>query len=333
MEQKLSFSLVTSQNYPIQLAEDIAHAKKRVLITTMTLVNDCNEVDTIINSLIAVAERGVNVSVSADSMTYLEPRRRLLEMGGRLARAKQAKTLRKKLIDADVDFRWLGETKVGLIGRVHSKWAIVDDIVYSFGGVNLESEGFQNIDYMIKTENHELANFLANEHERIRRADRGGYSPKNRSKDFGNCAVIIDGGRTVRSAIYSRAKELASIAKSTTLVSQYCPSGSLARILKTTDSKLYFNPPEKTRSLNTIVVKSAMAASGLETAYTGDNYLHAKCIIFDMLGGEKIALTGSHNFASLGMLLGTREVALETSDTRLIAELESFISHNVAGDI
>lgn len=333
MEQKLSFSLIAARDYPLELAENIARAKERILITTMTLSNDCTEVDVIVENLGFAAGRGVSVSVSADSMTYLEPREHVLELRHRLARARRASALKKKLATAGISFRWLGETKVGLIGRTHSKWAVIDDVVYSFGGVNLERQSFENIDFMIKTENHKLANFLADEHNRIRSADRGGYSPKNRSKHFDNCTVIADGGQTPRSAIYSRAKELARKSEAITLVSQYCPSGSLARILKSTDSRLYFNPPETTKTLNTIVVRSAMAASGLATAYSGRDYLHAKFIIFEMPGGKKIALTGSHNFASLGVLLGTREIALETDDTELINRLEKFISGNIANDI
>ena len=332
MEQKLSFSIVSAKDYPTRLAEEIANAKTRVLITTMTLSNDCPEVDVIIDSLIFAAKRSVSVSVTADSMTYLEPKEHLLELVGRLDRVKQSKALGRKLRKAGVDFRWLGETKVGLIGRVHSKWAVVDDVVYSFGGVNLDRHSFKNIDYMIRSENHELANFLADAHERIRSADRGGYSLKNVSKEFDNATIIIDGGRAIRSAIYNRAKQLTRSAKNVTFVSQYCPSGSLAKLLKTTNNKLYFNPPETTKTLNTLVIKSAMKLSRFTTSYSKNSYLHAKCMIFEMVGGEKIALTGSHNFASLGILLGTREIALETNDPQLIADLENFISNNIAGD-
>ncbi len=332
MEQKLSFSIVSAKDYPTRLAEEIANAKTRVLVTTMTLSSDCPEVDIIIDNLIFAAKRGVSVSVSADSMTYLEPKEHLLELRGRLKRAQQSKALARRLNEGGVDFRWLGETKVGLIGRVHSKWAIIDDVVYSFGGVNLDSHSFENIDYMVRSENHELANFLANEHARIRSADRGGYSLKNVSKEFDNATIIIDGGQTTRSAIYNRAKQLTRSAKNVTFVSQYCPSGSLAKLLKATNNNLYFNSPETTKTLNTLVIKSAMKLSRLTTSYSKNSYLHAKCMIFDMASGEKIALTGSHNFASLGILLGTREIALETNDPQLIAELESFIANNIVGD-
>ena len=72
-----------------------------------------------------------------------------------------------------------------------------------------------------------------------------------------------------------------------------------------------------------------MLVSGLSTAYTRKRYLHAKCMIFTMSDGTKVALTGSHNFAYSAVLLGTREVALETKDRAVIAQLESFLTSHV----
>jgi cardiolipin synthase len=59
--------------------------------------------------------------------------------------------------------------------------------------------------------------------------------------------------------------------------------------------------------------------------YTKEAYLHAKFIIFEMTDGRKIALTGSHNFVNGGVLLGTREIALQTENPQVIAELEGFL--------
>ena len=48
-----------------------------------------------------------------------------------------------------------------------------------------------------------------------------------------------------------------------------------------------------------------------------------------MPNGNKIAITGSHNFMFGSVVLGTREVALETSDTAIIAQLEKFFKNHV----
>ena len=43
-----------------------------------------------------------------------------------------------------------------------------------------------------------------------------------------------------------------------------------------------------------------------------------------MSGGSKIALSGSHNFMRGSGIMGTREIALETSDPAIIKQLEAF---------
>jgi cardiolipin synthase len=48
-----------------------------------------------------------------------------------------------------------------------------------------------------------------------------------------------------------------------------------------------------------------------------------------MQDGTKRAITGSHNFAYTGVLLGTREIALETADPTIISQLEEFIAKKI----
>jgi cardiolipin synthase A/B len=49
-----------------------------------------------------------------------------------------------------------------------------------------------------------------------------------------------------------------------------------------------------------------------------------------MPSGEKIAITGSHNFSHSGVMFGTREIGLETSDPLVIDQLEQFHKTHVA---
>ena len=54
------------------------------------------------------------------------------------------------------------------------------------------------------------------------------------------------------------------------------------------------------------------------------NFDPIKFIIFTMPDGEKVTLTGSHNFMRGSGIMGTREIALETSDPDVIKQLEAF---------
>ena len=70
-------------------------------------------------------------------------------------------------------FRWLGQkANMLMTGRTHSKWSIVDDIVYACGGVNMDHESLANIDYMFRFDNKVLADKLSNEQYLIARADK-----------------------------------------------------------------------------------------------------------------------------------------------------------------
>ena len=53
-------------------------------------------------------------------------------------------------------------------------------------------------------------------------------------------------------------------------------------------------------------------------------------MIFTMPDGRKVAITGSHNFVYGGVLLGTREIALETDDPKIVRQLERFFKTYVA---
>ena len=72
-----------------------------------------------------------------------------------------------------------------------------------------------------------------------------------------------------------------------------------------------------------------MIFTGNHSLYTKHQYLHAKFMIFEMNDGQKIAVTGSHNFVNAGVLLGTREIALQTKNLLIIKQLEDFLDNFV----
>jgi cardiolipin synthase len=238
----------------------------------------------------------------------------------------------KRLKAAGVKFAWLGRARMTLFnGRTHSKWCVVDDTSFTFGGVNIYQDGItENIDYMFKIDNNYLADRLSYEQGRIIKAERRSTNYPSVVYELGGNQVLIDGGIIASSVIYRRACELAAKASHILFVSQYCPTGKLARILRTKDTTLYFNRPEQARSFNKVLISISMAVSGLKTSFKKHHYLHGKFIIFTMRNGTKIAITGSHNFAYTGVLFGTREIALETKDPSVIAQLESFFEKHIA---
>ncbi|HET8690270.1 MAG TPA: phospholipase D-like domain-containing protein [Candidatus Saccharimonadales bacterium] len=320
--------LLLPEKYIDEAIKSINQAKSQINILTMSIIDETGS-DKLLEAAKQAAKRGVKVSIAADTFTYTEPQK-----GSRVGdRLIAAQAMQRKLEKAGVKFHWLGRTSFfAAAGRTHSKWCVVDDTVYSFGGVNLNAAGITKwTDCMIRIDDANLAFHLGAEQSRIIKADRAGHP--YRSHWFGNDKdrVLIDGGFVGDSIIYRRACYWAKRSKEVILVSQYCPTGRLSRLIKRVNrAKLYFNHWTNAGLLNRWVIRSGMILSRHDTAYYRRPYLHAKFIIFTLKDGSKVAITGSHNFVFGGVLLGTREVALETTDKRIIKQLEKFHAEQLA---
>jgi cardiolipin synthase A/B len=321
--------LILPQDYVKNATAQIRKAKVRVALLTMVLVHD-SATDELLDALCEAAERGVEVNVAADSFTYTDFQGSYIPTTYRNKRVRDALDMQKRFRAAGATFHWLGRlSMVAFVGRTHIKWCVIDDTVYSFGGVNLDRPSIENTDYMFTVENEELASRIVAEQERIIKADRSGHAYRSHRFGDDDNMVLIDGGFLGDSIIYRRACYWAARATHVTLVSQYCPTGKLSRLLKKVDSDLYFNHWTNAGLLNRFVIRIGMATSKHSTSYHRRPYLHAKFIIFTLPDGKKVAITGSHNFVSGGVLLGTREVALETTNKKIIAQLERFFKEHV----
>lgn len=325
-----TMKLVSPAQYVREATEAVNHAKKRVALLSMVIA-DHTATHPLIEALEKAAERGVDVIVAADVFTFGEVSGGFLPFRYYSPGARKTNRMVKRLKRAGVHFYWLGRGRLTIYsGRTHNKWCVIDDTLFTFGGVNLYGGGIQNIDYMFRHTDKKLADRIIQEQVRIQKAE-------NRSANFpsfmyqqDSMTVLFDGGIIGQSIIYRRAVELAEKATDITFVSQYCPTGKLSRVLKHKNATFYFNRPSQAEGLNRLVIRIGIIMSGLKTSYKKARYLHAKCIIFTFADGTKTALTGSHNFAYTGVLLGTREIALETSDESIISQLETFIANEVA---
>ncbi len=324
-------TLLTAKQYAKDLAGEISRSDKRVYLMSLA-INDDPLTHDIFLELKRAARRGVETNLAADSFTFSE-------FGGYFslfkrykARSLAARNLARELQDAGTTFRWLGGGHKfnPFAGVTHIKWSIVDNTVYCFGGVNLYQGGIEHTDFMLKLVDPGLADELAREQRQIIKADMSPLNYDGHQKKISLGTVYVDNGDRGKSLIYRRACKLAEQAEHIIFVSQYCPSGQLANILKNNSVKIYFNQPENTRFYTRIFIAFAKYRHGLSSLYSKKNYLHAKFMLFEMPDGKKIALTGSHNFSYTGVNFGTREVALETSDPRIYQQLEDFFKENIA---
>lgn len=322
--------LLTPLEYIEIATAHINRAQEHVSFLCM-MVTDDHATDELIDALAAAARRGVTVEVAADTFTYGEIGGHFVPLKYYTKKTRSITTMSKELTKAGVKFTWLGRfSTLPFTGRTHSKCLVVDDTVYSFGGVNLYDESLSYTDYMFQYKDPLLALELRDEIKRLIRADGSNFAYRSHEFSIGKVGtVLIDGGFQGDSIIYRRAVQLARQSKKVLFVSQYCPAGRLSKALKQTETSLYFNPPQRASFWNKVIIRSNMLFSGHKSMYTRKNYLHAKFMIFTMENGEKIAITGSHNFVPGGVIFGTREMALETRDKKVIKQLEAFFKEKV----
>jgi cardiolipin synthase A/B len=321
--------IFTPHAYVNALIKDINHANRRVVLFSHIFGND-ESTKQLITSLCNAASRGVGVEVASDIFTYSK-------MGGwkttPIMADKRIHALRmmaKRFKRSGVKFCWIGQLgPILFAGRMHIKWCVIDDKVYCFGGVNLYEQGLSHSDYMFCCRDAKLGDNIAKEHNRIISANRIGKTHPSYKFSSLNGTVLIDGGRIGDSIIYRRACELAQEAQYITFVSQYCPTGKLGKILQAKGAKLYFTHWRLAHGFDRFLIRTSMAITGYESSYRRNKFIHAKCIIYTMPDGDKVALTGTHNFVRAGVALGTREIALETRSPHAITQLEDFLSMHI----
>jgi cardiolipin synthase len=327
----MDMKLVLPPDYVKQATELVKKAQKRVFLIAMVIA-DHPATHELIEAIEEAAKRGVEVAVTADIFTYGEVSGSFLPVRYYNRDIRAVNKMVKVLKAAGVKFMWLGRARMTLLnGRTHSKWCVIDDTCFVFGGVNMYQLAINdNVDYMFRLDNEKLANRLVYEQGRIAKAERTSTNYPSVAYELDGNTVLFDGGIIAHSVIYRRAIELSREAEHILFVSQYCPTGKLARVFKKSNVSLYFNHPEKADLLNGVLIKISMATSGFKTLYSKrKKYLHAKFIIFTMKDGSKVAITGSHNFAYTGVLFGTREIALETDDSKIVRQLEKFFTEHI----
>ncbi len=322
--------LLSGIDYVADATRRVNDATHRVLLTTLTIADD-HRTEALIDALVAASLRGVAVSVAADVFTYADAAGTFLPTGYRTASWRSSQRLATRLLDAGVDFTWLGrENGLPWRGRTHTKFCVVDDTAYAFGGVNLDRKGVENADFMLRIDDHRLADGLENIYQLIQHMNVRDRGHDSLALQYGPDRVLIDGGTPGDSIIYRRALELAREADQVLLVSQYCPTGELGRILSQRPHELWFNPPRNASPVNRALITASMLSTGHRTLYTSQRYLHAKAMVFLRDNGERVALTGSHNFVEGGVRLGTREIALETTHPGTIDQILDFHAREVA---
>lgn len=212
------------------------------------------------------------------------------------------------------------------MGRNHMKIFIIDDIAW-IGGVNFADGYFKRQDIMVKIKDDAIVDpiarvFMEVHEEKLR------YDEALQTRH--NATLFIDSGHTGKSVILQTAVAMVEKAKANVKVSTaFVPDGKFLKALTDASKRgvvveLVTSLPEKTFGVYRLVNEMSRLSLNLKGLSFRVSYarqpMHAKVLIVD----DTLALFGSHNFLTKGVLMHTAELALQSSNKTLIANLSKF---------
>lgn len=225
---------------------------------------------------------------------------------------------------------------IPMAGRNHNKIFAIDAKIAWIGGVNLSAE-LEGKDIMVKFTKKNIVTAIVNEFLRL---------PKNAKEDLiyhcdKNNDLLIDAGIRGKSIILDEAlRSIDNAKKEIILISQFvadkpiihallkkAKEGISIRII-TGDKHfdLYRKFPDNVFYL--LLKQKIYNNKNIQILHYRGR-VHAKVLEVD----NAIAIFGSHNFVGLGVILGTREIAVKTTDKKLLTQIHSFTNkllHNAA---
>jgi phosphatidylserine/phosphatidylglycerophosphate/cardiolipin synthase-like enzyme len=346
---------------------EMSRASRRILVKTM-FYRKGPLVDRLTAMLAQRAEDGIDTRLDADYYSrlitiveepetsvvdaHVELKHRLYEAGLRIPIVPEAakrrfpnhqaaySEYRKKAAERDGLFRDLSAQGVkithsnepeGLLpylpfyGRNHIKLIVIDDVAY-VGGPNLDDAVLNTVDFMIKITNKNTVEWLSSLFEEMENHQlRNGIFPIDAEN-----TLVLDDGRSHRSACYDYACGLVEAAHDVSLMSGYLPAGRLRKALNRVYARgsgvrlIYTNPAKSGQA----GASAYNAAHRLMDRYVWRGSLgrldhpqrvHAKLLIVDQL-----AYTGSHNFSLIGNYVHTAEICLATTDQAIVGNLRDY---------
>ncbi len=213
-----------------------------------------------------------------------------------------------------------------IAGRNHIKMYIVDDTVW-MGGVNLVTDGFNNIDGMIKTTNQAFLVAMTDQFSKVNQQRAADHYAVQLAE---NLELLIDNGQVGNSLIYNTAIQAIQNAKSEIqLYSQIMPTGKLMTnllaksrakvpvtfITSDRDDDVFNHFPE---ALFYQQFRAKIHHNAFFKLIHLDQKLHLKLLLID----NQEFFFGSHNLSQVGVQLGTEEIMLHGTNENLVKEFK-----------
>ncbi|MCX7996797.1 MAG: phospholipase D-like domain-containing protein [Patescibacteria group bacterium] len=319
-------------------------AKHRVFIQAMVILSGrvMREFEAVLAPLPSL---GVDVRVQFDWITARHFQERIVfwpafsfhRLPGFGELRRDTRKMFSRFLDAGITVTMINhpgllEQVFPIIGRNHIKIYLVDDCVW-LGGLNLYDAAFECVDVMVRYDDPRIADTLADQFRRVNDAARTENTriPLNLTD-----TLFIDAGIAGNSIIY---EEAVSMVKNAThdvrYISQMVPEGKLLKTLLS-----------RAREGVSVDVITSQRSDALFTrwpfripydrfctAVSGEpniqlrhqsNRVHAKVLIVD----NSSVLFGSHNLVDTGVMLGTAEIAVRSSESDLVRQIAAWSDEN-----
>lgn len=317
---------LSADDYYNALAVGIAKARTRIVIHAMD-IRWGPHVSIFVPLLEDAAKRGLEVRIVGDLYSKFQaniPHLRRSKSGNWRAISQVNDQLRT----SGVRVTYTGKLGINpFSGRTHSKITLLDDRIFTFGGVNFSDDSFVNADYMLEMQDSILADRLFRLVKAIE-ADEGAL-PDLEEQLGGSATLLFDGGTPKTSIIYETACKVVAKAAKVYYVSQMCPTGRLAKLINATDNECYFISPKQADLPANIALVIDTARYKVKNRYTGSRYIHAKFILTEDKNGSRHIISGSNNFSWRGIAYGTKEIAVHSTDSELWEQFYTFLQTQI----
>ncbi len=328
MMSALQLTFTPAAAYYDALLTSIPKAQKRIIIHAMSIWWS-GRTERLAPLLIDAAKRGVEVRIVGDRYSKFQA------TVPRFSRTpaptwKHTQAINEQLRQNGVRVTYIG--KVGLNpyqNRCHSKITIIDDQVYTFGGVNFTDDSFENHDSMLAAQDNALAERL---YTLVRSIEEDPVAPlpdlREPLDDANN--LLFDGGTPGASVIYETACTIVGDAKKVYFVSQMSPSGRLAKLITATENECYLIQPSQAEFPANVDLAWDTFRYKIKNQYKGTRFIHAKLILTEGHDGSKHVISGSNNFSWRGVKYGTKEIALHSTNPKLWQDFYDFLHQEIA---
>lgn len=342
-ERGTNFEILSPRAFMQDFGERATGAKKRVWLETMHFEND-PVFRAFGNTLQTASVRGVDSRLTIDYFSHMVvggklvvvPCLRPSKQRDKFDLVREKHTVLENIRNKGVTVTLTNKPEgikqlLPQIGRNHTKLAIVDDTAY-IGGLNLAEEEFRRKDFMMRITDKRIVAGLAECFVQVNENRPARDKVIRCTKDT---RILMDAGKYGSSIILDTAVDMVQQAMhDVSLVTQITPDATMRRALHdaslTKDVELIVSgnktlcerSPRVLDTANRIMGSKRM---GKTRRMDYPRWVHAKMLLTDRnYPGKAKALFGSHNLLTSSVKSGTQEIALETTNPEMVAQLSEY---------